>query len=114
MEKHILVIDKEKFIRSMFESGLKGSNLKVYTIDTLENNYYLIDELKPVAIFFDIHSSMGEWKKLSTFKAQSKLYPMGFHEDFDLIKGMESEFTGLIEKPIATKNFKEVIERYCL
>ncbi len=114
MEKHILVIDKEKFIRSLFESGLKGSELKVYTLDSIENNYYLIDELKPVAIFFDIHSSMGEWSNLAKHKEHIKLFPMGFHEDFDLIKGMEANFSALVEKPIATKNFKDVIEKYCL
>lgn len=110
MEKHVLVVDKEKFMRSHFEAALKDSKIKVMAIESLVDHYYLIDDLKPCALFFDIHSTMGEYHKILGYQGQTKLIAMGFPEDFDLLKGIDEKLTMKIEKPISAQKFKAFIE----
>lgn len=114
MEKHVLVVDKEKFMRSHFETALKDSNIKVMAIESLANNYYLLDDLKPCAFFFDIHSTMGEYAKILSYAGKTKLIAMGFPEDFDLLKGIDDKLSMKLEKPISAHKFKGFIEELCL
>ncbi len=114
MEKHVLVIDREKFIRSMFEHALKDSELKIYAIEQIQENYYLFDDLKPVAVFFDIHTCMGEFEKITSYNGSTRLFPMGFPEDFDLMKSFETKVSEKIEKPISATQFKTRILELCL
>lgn len=114
MEKHVLVVDREKFMRSMFESALKDTPIKVVAIESLENHYYLIDDLRPCALFFDILSTMGEFQKIIGYKDKTKLIAMGFPEDFDLIKGIDKDITMKLEKPIPVSQFKTFMNELCL
>lgn len=114
MEKHVLVIDREKFIRSMFDNAMKESPLKLMTVEGIQDHYYLVDDLSPVAIFFDILTCMGEFERIMACAEKTKLYAMGFPEDFDLVKTFEHKLAGKIEKPIPASQFRTTIERYCL
>lgn len=110
MEKFVLVIDKEKFIRSLFETALKDSKIKVMALESILDNYYLIDDLKPAILFFDIHSTMGEFQKILNYHQQTKLIAMGFPEDFDLLKGIDDKLAMKLEKPISAQKFKNFVE----
>ncbi len=114
MEKFVLVIDKEKFMRSLFETALKDSKIKVIAVESIVENYYLINDLKPVALFFDIHSTMGEYQKILAYSNLTKLIAMGFPEDFDLLKGIDENLAMKLEKPIPIQKFKLFIEELFL
>lgn len=56
MVKNVFYIEKEKFLRSMLEATLKAKVESIYTVETLENNQYLLEDLKPDLVIADFSS----------------------------------------------------------
>jgi DNA-binding NtrC family response regulator len=59
MENIVLFIEKEKFIRNLAEELFSIKKGKIYTIESISNNFYLIEDLKPKIVMFDVQS-IGE------------------------------------------------------
>jgi DNA-binding NtrC family response regulator len=56
MERLVLYIEKEKFLRQMLEEIFKIKGAKLHTESTLDENFYLIEDLAPAIIVFDLDS----------------------------------------------------------
>src|SRR5688572_28046826 len=65
MVKYILYVEKEKFLRSLFEAALRAKKQYIHTVDTLQNNTYLLDDLSPALIILD-WETVGTSAELST------------------------------------------------
>lgn len=80
MENIVLYIEKEKFLRQTFELLFKKNGVSLYTTDNIEENYYLINDLRPNIIIFDIDSvnQDGQLKLLSL--SEIKLVGTGKNE----------------------------------
>jgi response regulator RpfG family c-di-GMP phosphodiesterase len=112
MVKKVFYIEKEKFLRSMMEIALRAKKAEVYTVETLEENFYLLDDLKPDLIIFDQetcnNSGPEALEKLLTYSKTSKLImtgPQGSENTMDsrvkihLIKPIEA--TNLAERVLS-------------
>ena len=53
MVKCVLYVEKEKFLRSLFEVALRAKKQEIHTIDSLQNNIYLLNDLNPALIILD-------------------------------------------------------------
>jgi len=68
-KKKVFYIEKVSFLRSMMEFALKARGAEIYTVDTLDNNFYLLEDLTPDLIIFDLDSigdNLDQIKKYST------------------------------------------------
>jgi DNA-binding response OmpR family regulator len=59
MEKLVLVIDSELMVRQLFDVLFKKHQKAIYTLDSLENNLYLLNDLRPRLIIFD-RAALGQ------------------------------------------------------
>lgn len=108
MVKRVFYIEKEKFLRSMFELALRAKKTEVYTVETLESNFYLIDDLRPDLIIFDLETckeaGSAALEKLYEYSSESKLVqtgPAGSENSMD--KRVKSH----LAKPIVAHNLAE-------
>lgn len=70
MVKCVLYVEKEKFLRSLFEVALRAKKQEIHTIDTLQNNIYLLEDLRPALIILDWATVQGspELQNVMDFK----------------------------------------------
>ncbi|MEA9355481.1 response regulator [Bacteriovorax sp. PP10] len=108
MVKRVFYIEKEKFLRSMMELALRAKKAEVYTVETLAENFYLIDDLKPELIIFDLDTAQA-----SGPEALEKLYSYATHAKLIMTGAPSSEnsmnkiVSGFIPKPIVAHNLAE-------
>lgn len=108
MVKRVFYIEKEKFLRSMMELALRAKKAEVYTVETLESNFYLLDDLKPELIIFDFETC-----KDSGDEALEKLYSYAQHAKLIMTGPVGSEnsldkrVSGHLPKPIVAHNLAE-------
>lgn len=60
MVKKVFYIEKEKFLRSMMELALKSKGAEIYTVESIADNFYLIDDLTPNLIIVDENTVTNE------------------------------------------------------
>jgi len=106
MVKRVFYIEKEKFLRSMFEVALKAKGAEIYTVDALKDNFYLIDDLKPQLIIFDINQSPDDLEQLYQYHQKIKLVASG-HEGSE--NNLDPRVKGFMPKPIVAHNLAEKI-----
>jgi len=101
--KKVFYIEKVEFLRSMMELALKTKGAEVYTVATLENNEYLLDDLRPDLILFDVETCRNSIAKLAEYSASSKaiLVGVGYEEDHILVQNKVKNF---ISKPLEAKS----------
>lgn len=57
MVKSVLYIEKEKFLRTLFEAALRPRQVEIHTIESLQNNLYLLGDLSPALIIIDLETA---------------------------------------------------------
>ncbi|MBY0414458.1 MAG: hypothetical protein K2Q18_09845 [Bdellovibrionales bacterium] len=110
MVKKVFYIEKEKFLRSMMELALRAKKAEVYTVETLEGNFYLLDDLRPDLVIFDLETCQKagaeDLEKLFSYGKSSKLImtgPVGSENSLD------SRVKGFLPKPLVAHNLAERI-----
>ncbi len=110
MVKRVFYIEKEKFLRSMMELALRAKKAEVYTVETLSENFYLIDDLAPDLIVFDRDTCMQAGpealNKLFAYSDRAKLIMTGAP---NYENSLPLNVSGFISKPIIAHNLAERI-----
>lgn len=108
MVKKVFYIEKEKFLRSMMEIALRAKKAEIYTVETLDENFYLLDDLKPDLIIFDLETCRASGpealEKLYGYSIQAKLLatiPEGSENSLD------PRVKSHLLKPIVAHNLAE-------
>jgi len=104
MVKKVFYIEKEKFLRSMFEVALRAKKAEIYTVETLKENFYLIDDLKPDLIIFDLDQSASDLETLYEYSDRIRLVATGAPEKEKIL---DPRLRGFIPKPIVAHNLAE-------
>lgn len=108
MVKRVFYIEKEKFLRSMMELALRAKKAEVYTVETLTDNFYLLDDLKPELIVFDLDTCLAAgpdaMEKLYSYAGSAKLIQTGAPEQEN---SLNAAVSGFISKPIVAHNLAE-------
>lgn len=96
MDNLVLYIEKEKFLRMALEEVFKRKGGKLHTEEKLKDHFYLIDDLKPSILFFDLKTVINELDEIKQLK-NIKLVATGDEEDEKLAQAHQFKF---IKKPI--------------
>lgn len=108
MVKKVFYIEKEKFLRSMMELALRAKKAEVYTVETLTENFYLLDDLKPDLIIFDLETVVlagsDAMEKLLSYQHVAKLIMAGTVGSENT---MDSRVKGFLSKPLVAHNLAE-------
>ena len=73
MVKKVFYIEKAEFLRQMLEFALKARGAEIYTIESLKGHQYLLEDLKPDLIIFDIETCIDELQDLYNYQNQHKV-----------------------------------------
>ena len=73
MVKKVFYIEKAEFLRSMLEFALKAKGAEIYTIASLKDHQYLLEDLKPDLIIFDIDTCIDELQDVYKYQKQHKV-----------------------------------------
>jgi DNA-binding response OmpR family regulator len=85
----------------MMEFALKAKGAEIYTVATLENNFYLLDDLIPDLILFDVKTIQNDLENLKKYKEKALFVAVGDEEDRIKAKSLTDIF---LLKPIEAKN----------
>lgn len=99
--KKIFYIEKSQFLRSTMEFALKAKGAEIYTVDTIENNFYLLDELSPDLIIFDVETVGDYLQNLSEYSKKAVLVATGDTHQKELVP---TTIKAYLTKPIEAKN----------
>lgn len=88
----------------MMELALRAKKAEVYTVPTLAENFYLIDDLKPDLIIFDLDNPASDLEKLYEYSKTSKLIATGPEASENTL---DSRVSGFLPKPIVAHNLAE-------
>lgn len=101
MGKKVFYIEKVEFLRLMMEIALKAKEAEVYTVATIENNFYLLDDLVPDLIIFDVETARDHLLELSEYSSKATLVAVGSEEDREKVQGIAKIY---LTKPFEAKN----------
>lgn len=104
MVKRVFYIEKEKFLRSMMELALRAKKAEVYTVETLSDNFYLIDDLKPDLVIFDLETAGEHLPALYEYSKSTKLIATGAVGSEN---SLDPRVSGFIPKPLVAHNLAE-------
>lgn len=104
--KKIFYIEKEEFLRSMMEFALKDRGGEVYTVPTILNNFYLLDDLAPDLIIFDVETARDHLLELSKYSSKAILVAVGSEAQKSEVEGLVQ---GYLTKPFEAKNIASQI-----
>lgn len=104
--KKVFYVEKTEFLRSMMEFALRARGAEIYTVATLENNFYLLDDLEPDLIIFDVESARSQLEKLAEYSSKAKLVATGSESECTEVQGLTKIF---LTKPLEAKNIAERI-----
>ncbi|MBP9679839.1 MAG: hypothetical protein KBD76_00420 [Bacteriovorax sp.] len=79
-------IDKVEFLRSTMEFALRAKGAQVYTVATLENNFYLLDDLAPDLVIFDVSTVAHHLDELCHLWPKNKLVALGEESERQIIE----------------------------
>ncbi len=111
MKPNVFYIEQEKFLRTMFEIAFKNQDKEIYTIDTLVGNEYLLEDLAPTIIIFDVKTVGAQITKILSYQKSSLLIATGDPEDESLVKDSVKFF---IKKPIIALDLVNTILGFAL
>ena len=106
MVKKVFYVEKEKFLRSMMELALRAKKAEIYTVETLNANFYLIDDLKPDLIIFDLEQSAADLETLYGYSDRIRLVASGAEDRRD---SLDSRVKGFLPKPIVVHNLAATV-----
>ena len=110
MVKRVFYIEKEKFLRSMFELALRAKKTEIYTVESLKDNFYLIDDLHPDIIIFDQETCKDlepeEIEKLLTYSTSTHIVQTCEPNSNSFV---DSRIKSFFPKPIVAHNLAERI-----
>lgn len=107
--RKIFYVEKVQFLRSMLEVALRAKGAEIYTINTMENNFYLLDDLNPDLVIFDIQTVGDSLEALLSYRGKAVLVATGSKEDEQLVLGRVNHF---MAKPIEARNLGQRILSY--
>lgn len=90
----------------MMEVAFKAKNAEIYTIETLKNNFYQIDDIKPDLIIFTLNEEMDDLERLYTYADYCKLVLSAPPENQNQ---MHPKVSGFLPKPIIAHTLAERI-----
>lgn len=90
----------------MVELALKAKKAEIYTVDTLSENFYLIDDLKPQLVLFDLDATPQDLEKLYSYHDRLKLIATG---PSHLMSTLDPRVSGFIPKPIVAHKLADRI-----
>lgn len=99
--KKVFYIEKVDFLRSMMEFALKAHGAEIYTIKAIENNFYLLDDLVPDLIIFDVETCRDQLLKLAEYSSKAILVGVGSETEHFEVKAMVNSY---LLKPFEAKN----------
>lgn len=102
--KTIIYVERGDFLRKTMELALKPKGVLVYTVETMENHFYLLDDLRPDLIVFDVKTVGGHLQNLRAYASQAVLVAVGDPEDRAVVEGMVRLF---LEKPLEVKTLAQ-------
>jgi DNA-binding response OmpR family regulator len=104
--KKIFYIEKVEFLRSMMEFALKSKGAEVYTVATIEDNFYLLDDLAPDIIIFDVETAQNQMTELLEYSAKALLVAVGSPEAKVLVEDMVKNY---LSKPFEARTIADSI-----
>ena len=104
MVKKVFYVEKEKFLRSMMELALRAKKAEIYTVETLTENFYLIDDLKPDLIIFDLDQNPADLETLYGYSERARLVATGTPGSEN---SLDKRVKGFLPKPIVAHNLAE-------
>ena len=107
MGKRVLYIEKEKFLRSMMELALRAKQAEIHTVETLQDNLYLLQDLTPQLVLFDLETCQqnpDELEQLYAFSEKAKLVAV---VPKHLNQNLDHRVSGFLEKPIIAHSLAE-------
>jgi DNA-binding response OmpR family regulator len=104
--KKIFYIERGDFLRKMMEFALKQRGAEIYTVETLENNFYLLDDLVPDLIIFDVKTVGDHLENLRSYRPKALLVAVGEEVDRSQVEGIVSLF---LTKPLEAATIAQSI-----
>ena len=101
MVKKVFYIEKGEFLRSMMEFALKAHGAEIYTVASIEDNFYLLDDLTPDLIIFDVETAQNFLLELKQYSSKAILVAVGPESAKPLVDGMVKNY---LVKPLEAKN----------
>lgn len=112
MVKSVLYVEKEKFLRSLLEVALRPKGIEVHTVDTLQDNVYLLRDLAPALVLLDLETVLATPDLLAEVVAYRQEFP---RSKIIGIGGPEGEkafpcaLEGYLLKPLVVTNLAQKI-----
>jgi DNA-binding response OmpR family regulator len=106
MVKKVFYVEKEKFLRSMMELALRAKKAEIYTVETLNENFYLIDDLKPDLVIFDLDQSPSDLETLYEYSNRTRLVATGPASSEN---SLDKRVKGFLPKPIIAHNLASIV-----
>ena len=98
--KKVFYVERGDFLRKTMELALKQKGVDVYTVETMENNFYLLDDLLPDIIVFDVKTLGNHLENLRAYQAKAALVAVGDEADRASVEGLVRLF---LTKPLEAK-----------
>jgi response regulator RpfG family c-di-GMP phosphodiesterase len=108
MEIQVLYIEKEKFLRQLFELMYKQKGEKIFAVEEISTNRYLVDDLQPKMIIFDLDSVDHESLEFLLGLNNVKLVATGPKERSQEV---ESRISLYLSKPIEVHGLYEQLSK---
>ncbi len=105
-QKKIFYIERNPFLRSMMEFAIKATGAEIYTTESITAYFYLLDDLRPDLILFDVQSVGDSLELLKAYSPHTIMVATGQLEDQAFVHGLVTKF---IVKPIEARNLAESI-----
>lgn len=106
ISKKVFYVEQGDFLRKTMELALKQKGAEVYTIETLDNNFYLLDDLLPDVIVFDVKTVKNHLENLRSYREKAVLVAVGEESDRPLVEGMVRLF---LPKPLIAQSLAKSI-----
>lgn len=108
-----LYIDQNSFLRNTFEIAFKEKEVAVYTLATLLGNEYLITELNPKLIVFDLESCKLNSAQLASISKEIQLLAVGDESTFDdFQKSVNFRKIHFLKRPFIAKDLTSIILKF--
>jgi DNA-binding response OmpR family regulator len=108
MGKRVLYIEKEKFLRTMMELALRAKGAEIHTVEALRDNIYLLNDLSPQLILFDLETCEKDQKELEElYQYSTKAKLVAVVKDSSL--QLDPRVSGKMDKPLEATRLAEKI-----
>ena len=90
----------------MMEFALRAKGAEIYTIASLKDNFYLLDDLKPDLIIFDTETCQIELQELYEYSERTKTPLVAVGNEADRYE-YQSRVHTYLTKPLEARNIGE-------